>query len=228
MPPALPPAADPLLSADRRYQTAAAEFYAEEYVAAARDFGAIAGDVESPWREVGELMVARTLIREATVGEVEGKLTEARRALDGIIANPQRAKLGNAARGLRDFVTARLDPDGQILALSERLMRRNPGRNLPARWTTSPCCGTSGRRRLLVRPNSRTGSRRFKSRSWEHALERWRARPDDAWLVAALSSVPHDNPAVPELLAAAHGFAAAVSGVGFRGVLRHRSGVGAR
>jgi hypothetical protein len=43
----------------------------------------------------------------------------------------------------------------------------------------------------------------FQAQNWEHALERWRAQPNDAWLVAALSSVPPDDPAVPQLLAAA-------------------------
>src|SRR5438445_2278041 len=100
MPPALPPAADPLLRADRQYQIAAAEFYAEQYEAAEKDFAAIGRDVDSPWRDWGEFMVARTLIREATVGEDRGKLPEAQRALDRIIANPQRAKWRNAARGL--------------------------------------------------------------------------------------------------------------------------------
>jgi hypothetical protein len=201
--PALPPEVDSLLRADRRYQIAAAEFYAEQYEAAEKDFGAIGREVDSPWQDLAEFMVARTLIREATVGEDEGKLTEAQRALDSIIANPQKAKWRNAARGLRDFVTARLDPDGQILALSERLMRSESGPEFAHALSD-----------FTVLWDKRDGAppseteladwiATFQAQHWEHALERWRARPNDAWLVAALSSVPHDNPAVPELLAAA-------------------------
>lgn len=203
MPPALPPGADSLLRADRQYQTAAAEFYAEQYEAAEKDFGAIGRDVDSPWQGLGEFMAARTLIREATVGPDAGKLPEAQRALDSIIANPEKAKWRNAARGLRDFVTARLDPNRQILALSERLMRSESGPEF-ARALTDFTLLWDKRSDAPPRETQLTDwIATFQAQNWEHALERWRAAPDDAWLVAALSSVPHDNPAVPELLAAA-------------------------
>jgi hypothetical protein len=203
LPPALPLGADTLLRADRQYQIAAAEFYAEQYEAAEKDFGAIGRDADSPWQDLGEFMAARTLIREATVGEDEEKLPEAQRALDSIIANPQKAKWRNAARGLRDFVMARLDPDGQMLALSERLMRAESGPEFAQSLSDFALLwdkrGDAPPREIELTDWIAT----FQAQDWEHAIERWRARPDDAWLVAALSSVPYDNPAVPELLAAA-------------------------
>jgi tetratricopeptide (TPR) repeat protein len=208
MPPALPPGADSLLRADRRYQTAAAEFYTEQYEAAEKDFGAIGRDADSPWQDLGEFMVARTLIREATVGEHAEKLPEAQRALDSIIANPQKAKWRNAARGLREFVTARLDPDRQILALSERLMGSESGPEF-TRALTDFTLLWDKRNDAPPRETELTDwIATFQAQNWAHAVERWRARrpsdrPSDAWLVAALSSIPHDDPAVPELLAAA-------------------------
>ncbi|HMC62292.1 MAG TPA: hypothetical protein VKJ01_24060 [Candidatus Solibacter sp.] len=203
MPPPLPPGADSLLRADRQYQIAAAEFYAEQYEAAEKDFGGIGRDVDSPWRDLGEFMVARTLIREATVGEDEEKLPEAQRALDNIIANPQKMKWRNAARGLRDFVTARLDPDGQILALSERLMHSGTGPEFTHALTDFTLLWDKRKDAPPGETELTDWIATFQAVNWEHAFERWRAQPNDAWLVAALSSVPHDDPAVPELLAAA-------------------------
>ena len=203
MPPALFPWADSLLWADRQYQIAAAEFYAEQYAAAEKHFGAIGRDVDSPWRDLGEFMVARTLIREATVGGDEEKLPEAQEALDRIIANPHKAKWRNAARGLRDFVTARLDPDGQILALSEQLTRSASGPEFARALTDFTLLWDKRKDAPPGETELTDWIATFQAENWEHALERWRERPNDAWLVAALSSVPHGNPAVPELLAAA-------------------------
>ncbi len=203
MPLALAPGADSLLEADRQYQIAAAEFYAEQYEDAEKDFGAIGRQVDSPWQDLAEFMVARTLIREATVGEDEGKLPEAQRALDSIIANPQKAKWRNAARGLRDLVTARLDPDGQILALSERLMRPESGPEFAHALSDFTLLWDKRHDAPPDQTELTDWIATFQAQNWEHALERWRARPNDAWLVAALSSVPNDNAAVPELLAAA-------------------------
>jgi len=203
MPPALAPEADSLLLADRQYQIAAAEFYAEQYAAAEKHFGAIGRDVDSPWRDLGKLMVARTLIREATVGEDEDKLAEAQEALDGIIADPQTGKWQDAARGLRDFVAARLDPDGRILALGEQLMRPESGPEFARALTDFTLLWDKRNDAPPTETELTDWIATFQAQDWRRALDRWRERPNDAWLVAALSSVPHRNPAVPELLAAA-------------------------
>jgi hypothetical protein len=55
------------LQKDRAYQKAAAEFYSLDYDAAKRDFGEIAQDAESPWQETADYLVARTLIRQASL-----------------------------------------------------------------------------------------------------------------------------------------------------------------
>ena len=148
-------------------------------------------------------MVARTLIREATVGEDEEKLTEAQEALDAILADPQKAKWRNAAQGLREFVAARLDPDAQILALGERLTRPQSGAEFEHAISDFTLLWDKQSAAPPVETELTDWIATFQAQNWERALERWRAQPGDAWLVAALSSIPHDNPAVPELLAAA-------------------------
>ncbi len=203
IPASLPETADALLKADRRYQMAAAEFYAEEYEAAEKDFGAIARDGASPWQELGEFMVARTLIREATVGEQAGKLAAAQKALDNIIANSQNKKWRNAAQGLRDFVTARLDPNGRMQVLGKQLTRPESGPEF-AHALTDFTALYDKRESAPPRDSELTDwIATFQAQNWKHALERWRAQPNDAWLVAALASVPQDNAAAPDLLAAA-------------------------
>ncbi len=67
LPGALAPTANPLLRADRDYQTAAAYFYAMQYDEAAKRFSAIAQDQTSPWRPYGRYLTARTRIRQATL-----------------------------------------------------------------------------------------------------------------------------------------------------------------
>ena len=204
IPPALPSDANPLLAADRQYQTAAAEFYSEKYDEAADNFGIISRNANSPWQDLGELMVARTLIREATVGKDSDKLADAGAALERILANPKLKKWSNAATGLRDYVTAIRDPDKAIQQLSNKLVRPESGPdfenalyNFTFLWDrreNTPPSGTALIDWIAT----------FKAHDGTRALDKWRAQRDEAWLIAALSSVPHDNPAVPELLEAAH------------------------
>lgn len=55
------------LQKDRAYQKAAADFYALDYDSAKRRFESIALDNDSPWRETADYLVARTLIRQASL-----------------------------------------------------------------------------------------------------------------------------------------------------------------
>ena len=60
------PAGSPaLLQADRRYQTAAASFYAGQLEEARAGFEAVAHDDGSPWRYLGEYLAARAVVRKA-------------------------------------------------------------------------------------------------------------------------------------------------------------------
>jgi BON domain len=62
-----PPGSPDWLQRDREYQKAAAEFYALDYADAKRRFAEIAQDSESPWRDTADYLVARTLIRQASL-----------------------------------------------------------------------------------------------------------------------------------------------------------------
>lgn len=64
------PAGAPLwLRQDRAYQRAAASFYQMNYDAAIAQMRGIAADAASPWRQTARFVVARAMIRKATVGQ---------------------------------------------------------------------------------------------------------------------------------------------------------------
>jgi hypothetical protein len=59
------------LRQDRQYQIAAAHFYSLNFDAARAKFEEIAGDNESPWQATADYLVARTLVRQASLTENE-------------------------------------------------------------------------------------------------------------------------------------------------------------
>ena len=61
------------LQKDRAYQRAAAEFYSLDFESAKKHFAEIAQDTESPWAETADYLVARTLIRQASLSKDEAK-----------------------------------------------------------------------------------------------------------------------------------------------------------
>jgi hypothetical protein len=64
-----PPGAPDWLQKDRAYQRAAAEFYSLDYESAKKHFAEIAQDSESPWAETADYLLARTLIRQASLSK---------------------------------------------------------------------------------------------------------------------------------------------------------------
>ena len=74
----LPPTAPAIARADRAYQQAAAHFYACDYDQAIAAFRAIAADESSPWSTIAPYLVARALVRKATVNDKWGGRTSPR------------------------------------------------------------------------------------------------------------------------------------------------------
>ena len=71
-----PPGAPAWLQKDRAYQRAAAEFYSLEYDTAKKHFQEISQDTESPWAETADYLVARTLIRQASLTKDKAKAND--------------------------------------------------------------------------------------------------------------------------------------------------------
>ena len=64
------------LRKDREYQIAASYFYSLDFDLARARFEKIAGDYESPWQEIAPYLVARTLVRQASLEEKQSKKRE--------------------------------------------------------------------------------------------------------------------------------------------------------
>ncbi len=138
------------LKQDRAYQTAASAFYRTDYDGAIAGFRAVAADGASPWAKTARYLVARAMIRRATVGQKndvpapakpgaeptyeEGekvetalkakapeRLREARAVLEGIRADASMGWAQRAAVSLIDLVDAQSDPAKQAGVLAERL-----------------------------------------------------------------------------------------------------------
>ena len=139
------PATAPLwLQQDRAYQLAAANFYALDFNRAIASFRAIAADHASPWSIVSRYLIARTLVREATLADTQltngratpaqqaaakslllATLTQAQQELIAMQSDPRMVPMQSAIGNLLDFVNLRLQPQAQAAVLVERLQNPN-------------------------------------------------------------------------------------------------------
>lgn len=134
--PALIPAAarveDPaIIRADRAYQIAAAHFYAGDFDEAKTAFEQIAKDSSSPYQGIAPYLVARTLIRKATLSEDEDQfdrdtMAEAEKQLLAMIADKNSPEFHPAAKRLLGFVRIRLHPEERLLELENVLLAVQP------------------------------------------------------------------------------------------------------
>jgi hypothetical protein len=203
------PGLPPELAADRRYQMAAASFYAGRFDDSRSRFLAIAKEKSSPWSGIAPYLATRSLVRQASLspGQVDRKrLEQADAELAALIADPERAAWHEAAGRLRDWIAIRARPTERVTELAGRLtahevdpaalgrqladysylIRRAPHASQPdplTEWID-----------VLGAPSPEGSAK---------ALERWRATHTLPWLVAALTVAPNDGKAPADLLQAA-------------------------
>jgi len=190
----LPAGSDPLLAADRRYQIAAAEFYAKKFDDAQRDFQALG----LPY------LVARTLIRKATIGGDSSAMAAAEKELQAILKDPARKQWHDRTRGLLEFVHARLDPEARMVEVGEELVKPAPGAKFARNMTDFTALwdkldhGPAERNELAdwITAYQDEGDAK-------HAVDRWRTTRNAAWLVAALRRTSAKDAEAGELVAAA-------------------------
>jgi hypothetical protein len=126
------PASPIWLRKDRDYQVAAALLYAMKFDEAAARFDKIAADVESPWQGTAEYLVARTLVRHASLTDDEKKKRElydqAEQRLR--ILAPRRAPLSDGAGKLLALVQYRAHPEARVRELAQSLSHDSGDENL--------------------------------------------------------------------------------------------------
>jgi hypothetical protein len=199
--PAAPaPGMGQLLAADRRYQIAAALFYAGSWQKARQSFEAIAADTASPWHEIAPYLAGRTLLREATVDGRPEAFDEAGKRFTAILQDTSRRDWHEPSRKMLDLIRNRKDPAGQLKLLGERLTQRNESADVGAAATDFVYLYGRGDQPPAGAGELAAWMDSVEGRSTA-AAKRWRETGNPAWLVAALSTPAKDDPT--ELVVAA-------------------------
>ena len=210
------PANAPLLARqDRAYQIAAAHFYSANFDEAKKHFDEIATDDKSPWHFVSAYMVARTLIRKASLGPPEQKQESLRAAeiqLGKILATRSFANLHASATRLSNLVRLKLHPKERLHELARVLTDRKQNDNLKQDlWDYTTLLdqyleveepapdAVKGDELSEWIANMEAGDESAPAR----AVERWRATPTAPWLIAALTHAEGTHATAAELIAQA-------------------------
>jgi hypothetical protein len=122
-PDAVQPGAPDWLQKDRAYQMAAASFYALDYNEAKRRFAEIAQDTDSPWAETADYLVARTLMRQASLNKNVEKAAplydEAEQRLERFTSLT--GKFSNSADKMLGLIKYRRHPRERVAELARHL-----------------------------------------------------------------------------------------------------------
>lgn len=210
--------ANPLARADREYQIAAANFYAGDLERAKELFGGIAGNRASPWSTIAPYMVARTLVRQASLS-VQGEgvddtaLSAAEKRLESLLSDSSRTSVHPAAKDLLHYVEARLHPEKRMSELAKALVRKNAEATIQQDlvdhrylYDQFEAGKHGGLAALPVNDDVTDWIFHFQAGgkdAADHAVEKWRSSHALPWLVAVLSKADGKHAAVSELLSAA-------------------------
>ncbi|HEU4435265.1 MAG TPA: hypothetical protein VFR51_17900, partial [Pyrinomonadaceae bacterium] len=218
IPDPLPSDARLLARQDRAYQIAAAHFYSANFDEAQKRFAEISADDKSPWHFVASYMVARTLIRKASLGAAEQKqesLSAAEKQLAKILGDRSFAHLHAPATRLANLVRLRLHPEQRLHELARILTTKKQNDNLKQDlwdYTTLLDQYLEQSDELSATPAAVKGD---DLSEWlatmeegdenvaARAVERWQATRSDPWLIAALSHAEGKNARAADLIAAA-------------------------
>ena len=126
-----PPDAPEWLKKDREYQIAAAHFYSLNYEAAREIWTRIANDTESVWSETADYLIARTLVREASLIKDQQKAKavyeQAETHLNSLVARG--GEYQNASIKLLNLVKYRTKPEERVQELAQMLSMQMPNEN---------------------------------------------------------------------------------------------------
>ncbi|HEV7396972.1 MAG TPA: hypothetical protein VGN86_10715 [Pyrinomonadaceae bacterium] len=120
------------LRKDRDYQIAAAYFYSLKFDEARLRFAAIAADAESPWQETADYLVARTLVREASLTRDPKKqqtiYDQAQLQLQMLLG--RNSSFNKAEHRLEGLIKFRVQPADRLRELAQVLAGRGWDDNL--------------------------------------------------------------------------------------------------
>lgn len=221
IPEQIPTEADVLLRADRAYQVAAANFYAGNFDEAQKSFTAIASDSGSPWQQSAVYLIARALIRKASLGPEDTKqqsLSAAENQLRKILADNKLSSLHAAATRLLNLVALRLHTEQRLNELAHILTATTENPNLKQDlWDYTFLLDTylgddeeaedaKPARELPKKEDLTDWIATFQNSTATvkaHALERWQTSHGNAWFIAALTALEGKDAKAAELIAEA-------------------------
>jgi hypothetical protein len=208
--------------AGRAYQIAAANFYAGNFDAAEKMFGQIAADASSPWREAAPYLLARTLVRKATLAAEEtttakAALAQAESQLKRVLMDGKLLGMHAAAERLLGFVRFRLSPEERLHELAQAIVKKNTGAGFKqylADYTLllDKFMGEDEGKKFAELPKA---GRSDEVTDWvltfqvsdkdalDHSLQKWEKTSSLPWLTASLSKITAADPRAPALVEAA-------------------------
>jgi hypothetical protein len=131
IPAAAAPEAPEWLKKDREYQIAAANFYSLDYETAREMWTRIAGDYDSVWSETADYLIARTLVREASLSKDDAKAKEIYEQAEAHL-NHLTARGGrfyNASLKLSNLIKYRVHPEERVGELARSLAAQGGNEN---------------------------------------------------------------------------------------------------
>ncbi|HEV2765530.1 MAG TPA: hypothetical protein VGV38_21280 [Pyrinomonadaceae bacterium] len=220
--------ADPLARADRAYQIAAANFYAQRYDDARTAFEQIARDNSSPWRNVALYLAARAMLRKGSLSEGQVRadaLAQSEQLFQKVLNDRALSSTHAGARKLLGLTRLRLRPEARLRELSQAVRQKNSQASLKQDvWDMTVILDK------FVGEETRAAELKFKTlpqaaleddlAGWvltfqtddadalAHTLQQWERTRSLPWLVAALTKLDGANPRASAVLDAAAGVAA--------------------
>ncbi len=132
LPPELGVEAPLWLKKDRDYQIGAAHFYSLDFEEALHRFKQIAEDGESPWQDIADYLVGRTLVRQGSLTKNEARsrvvYEQAEQHLESLVRKG--GKLSRAAEELLGLIKYRIRPEERVAELAKTLAYTSSNDNL--------------------------------------------------------------------------------------------------
>lgn len=218
-----PANAHAVIKTDRAYQIASAYFYGANFDEAKTRFERISNDPSSPYNAVSALLVARTLIRKASLTNDEptkkNSLSQAETQLKKVLANRNYLSFHESAQRLLSIVNYRLRPVERLHELAQTLSNRSSNQNLKQElWDYTMLLdnvafdkneAVEGQTQIPLDEANKDDLTDWLftvgngNKGFDHAVQRWESSKSTAWLVAALTLAKENNPKVSSLIQAA-------------------------
>jgi len=212
--------AETIAVADRAYQIAAAEFYAESFDEAKAAFDDIARDRRSMFREKAPYLAARALIRKASLSEKEEDghpwLAEAETRLNAILKDKSLSSSHHAAARLLNLDRVRLHPEEKLHELARSIVRKDGSADFKQDvWDYTVLLdkfvGDDDEPKKVIPAGIKSDElidwiltlHDTSAEAVSHSLERWQKTRSLAWLTVSLVKVDAQHPGLDRLLDAA-------------------------